>query len=336
MRQGAAILFSLSLFGCATAFRSPSSTVTIESTPPGADAAIGPRKLGATPTRVSVQRNATTQVTLTKSGHEDHHGVIKKQMNVGWITFDTLTCIIPITLCIPVLVDAISGAWYDIDEHYVAELKPGTPLGTIAAITRPRGTPPSGPAPASPPTSAPTPAPTPAMSESERKAVARAAYLEGIDLQEAGNCAEALPRFEAAQKLFSAPTHLLHIGQCQNANGKLVEAAETYETLVRVPLTKESPEVFHLAQSDGRKELARLKPRIPTLRVQITPAPSALSNLVVQWNGNPIPAAVLGIARPVNPGRYRVTVSASGYKEASETVDVGEGSAKVLELTLSR
>jgi len=163
-----------------------------------------------------------------------------------------------------------------------------------------------------------------------------AAYLEGIKLQEAGNCAEALPRLEAAQKLFSAPTHLLHIGQCQNANGKLVEAAETYETLVRVPLTKDSPEVFHQSQDEGRKELARIKPRIPTLRVQITPAPSSLSSLVVKLNGNAVPTAVLGIARPVNPGKYKVTVWAAGYKEAVETVDVGEGSSKAIELKLSK
>ena len=321
MRHGAVILLSLSLFGCAAAVRGTKGTVTIESDPPGAEATKGPRKLGVTPTRVDVERSGITQVTLSKSGYEDHHGTV---------TLDILTCVIPVAACIPVIVDAITGAWYDVDDKYIAALKPGTPLGTVAAVTTPTGEIPIGPATTTPATSAPE------MSESERKAAARAAYLEGIKLQEAGNCAEALPRLEAAQKLFSAPTHLLHIGQCQNANGKLVEAAETYETLVRVPLTKDSPEVFHQSQDEGRKELARIKPRIPTLRVQITPAPSSLSSLVVKLNGNAVPTAVLGIARPVNPGKYKVTVWAAGYKEAVETVDVGEGSSKAIELKLSK
>jgi len=330
MRHGAVILLSLSLFGCAAAVRGTKGTVTIESDPPGAEATKGPRKLGVTPTRVDVERSGITQVTLSKSGYEDHHGTVKKRMNPAWLTLDILTCVIPVAACIPVIVDAITGAWYDVDDKYIAALKPGTPLGTVAAVTTPTGEIPIGPATTTPATSAPE------MSESERKAAARAAYLEGIKLQEAGNCAEALPRLEAAQKLFSAPTHLLHIGQCQNANGKLVEAAETYETLVRVPLTKDSPEVFHQSQDEGRKELARIKPRIPTLRVQITPAPSPLSSLVVKLNGNAVPTAVLGIARPVNPGKYKVTVWAAGYKEAVETVDVGEGSSKAIELKLSK
>ena len=69
------------------------------------------------------------------------------------------------------------------------------------------------------------------MSEGEKKAAARAAYTEGVDLQEKGKPAEALSRFEAAQKLYDAPTHLVRIAECQALTGKWVEASETYETL---------------------------------------------------------------------------------------------------------
>src|SRR5882672_5566746 len=57
-----------------------------------------------------------------------------------------------------------------------------------------------------------TPAdPSPQMSESERKASARALYAEGVQLQERADCQHALPRFESAERLYDAPTHLLHI-----------------------------------------------------------------------------------------------------------------------------
>jgi hypothetical protein len=331
MRHGAVIVLSFSLFGCAAAFRGTKDNVTIESTPPGAEAKKGPRMLGITPARVEVERSGVTQVTLTKSGYEDHNGVVKKQMNAAWLTLDVLTCVIPVALCIPIIVDALTGAWYDVDARYVATMKPGTTLGTIAAAASTNGSVPIPPSSTTPPAGPPVD-----MSESERKATARAAYLEGVKLQDSGNCAEALPRFEAAQKFYSAPTHLLHIAQCQSAGGKLVEASETYETLVRTPLTKDSPDAFRQAQDEGKKELTQIKPRIPTLRVQLTPAPSSLSSLIVKLNGNAMPNEVIGIAHPINPGRYKLTVWAAGYKEASETVEVGEGSPKAVDLKLSK
>jgi PEGA domain len=332
MRHGAVIILSFSLFGCAAAFRGTKDTVAIESTPPGAEAKQGPRNLGLTPAQMQVERSGVTQLTLTKSGYEDHIGIVKKRINPGWVTVDILTCVIPVALCIPVIVDAVTGAWYDVERHYQATMKPGSTAATLAAAASTGSSIPIGPA-----TSTHAPAGPPVdMSESERKATARAAFLEGVKLHDAGNCVEALPRFEVAQKFYPAPTHLLHIGQCQAATGKLVEAAETYETLSRASLAKDAPEVFRQAQDEGKKELAQIKPRIPTLRIQVTPTPSSLSSLVVKLNGNPMPTELLGIARPVNPGRYKVTVWAAGYIEAGETIDVGEGAPRALEMKLAK
>ena len=39
---------------------------------------------------------------------------MNKGINPAWVTIDVLTCIIPVCLCIPILIDAISGAWYDV------------------------------------------------------------------------------------------------------------------------------------------------------------------------------------------------------------------------------
>jgi hypothetical protein len=327
---GVLFLGSISLAGCAAVFRPSKDTILVDSTPAGADAKNADRAIGHTPTEVQVERKRSTEITLTKPGYEVTTIVPKRHINVAWISLDVLTCVFPVALCIPLLVDALTGAWYDVD-NYHATMKPGgapgsAPSGTAVASTTP------GPAPT---TVTATPSgPPPDMSESERKATARAAYLEGVKLQEAGSCPEALSRFEAAQKFYSAPTHLLHLGQCQAATGKLVEASESYESLVRTPLTKDSPEAFRQAQEEGKKDLASIRPRIPTLRVQTIPAANTLSSLVVKLNGNAIPNEVLGIARPINPGKYKITVWAAGYREASSEAEVGEGSAKNVELKL--
>lgn len=173
------------------------------------------------------------------------------------------------------------------------------------------------------------------MSDTERKSAARAAYAEGVRLQDEGNAAEALGRFEAAQKFFDAPTHLLHIAECQAAIGRLVEATETYELLNRRQLPPGSPEAFVLAQQQGQAELPPLRARVPTLRITVKPEVGKLQGLQVTVNGVAMPVELVGIARPLNPGVYRFTAQAQGYATAAAVdVPLAEKERKDFELTL--
>jgi hypothetical protein len=178
--------------------------------------------------------------------------------------------------------------------------------------------------------------PPPGLSESERKATARAAYQEGLPLQEGGKCPEALPKFEVAQKFFPAPTHMLHLAQCEAATGKLVEASENYETLARTAVTKETPDAFKHAVDEAKKEGPPLRSRVPTLRITLAPAPNTIPNLQVKLNGATFPIEVLGIARPVNPGHYKVVVTGTGYRESSQEIEVGESVSKSMDLKLTK
>jgi hypothetical protein len=173
------------------------------------------------------------------------------------------------------------------------------------------------------------------MSEAERKAAARSAYAEGVQLQGAHDCAHALPRFEAAQRLFDAPTHVLRIAQCQAETGMLVEAQESYSTLSHLTLAPQAPEAFREAKEKGRTELARVSARVPTLRVITNPAGATLKNVVVQVNGTQMPAELLGVARPLNPGRYQVKVTASPNLSGAAETALKEGQALSLEVRLS-
>lgn len=173
------------------------------------------------------------------------------------------------------------------------------------------------------------------MSESERKSAARAAYQEGVTLQDQGKAAEALARFEAAQKLFDAPTHLLRIAECQVLVGKLVEASETYETLIRKNLGTNPPDAFVQAQQQGQGELTPLRQRIPTLRVTVRPDASQMQGLQVTANGTQMPNEILGIARPVNPGIYRFNAAANGWQAtAPQDVNVVEREQKNVEIVM--
>ncbi len=175
------------------------------------------------------------------------------------------------------------------------------------------------------------------MSDTEKKAAARAAYQEGVKLQDDGKFADALARFESAEKLFDAPTHLLHIAECQALTGRLVEASETYETLTHKTLPAGSPDAFTQAQQQGQAELPALRARIPSLRVTVKPGPQQVQNLQVNVNGVNMPNELLGIARPLNPGTYRFSAQAVGWSTAAPIdVPLGEKEQKSVELTLQQ
>jgi hypothetical protein len=319
--------------------------VRFESDPPGADANVK-GTAGPTPLEAPVPRSGLTEVRVKLAGFEEHRGTVRKRINAFWLTADLATCIVPVMLCIPLFVDAISGAWIDVEKRYLAHLIPlgvgvagGSPSasqqdpeGTIYVVG-PNGAQ-RGPTPKPVTTLLPE---TNTMSESEKKASARASYQDGIELQAQNNYPEALAHFQAAQKNYDAPTHLLHIAQCLAATGKLVEAQESYAELTHKELQGNAPEPFRDAVVTGRRELADLRPRIPTLRIEVKPAPSTLRNLVLLLNGERIPNEVIGIARPVNPGVYRLTATAWGIAAAAPvSITLAEKDAGRLDIKLGR
>jgi hypothetical protein len=162
------------------------------------------------------------------------------------------------------------------------------------------------------------------VSDSDR-AAARELATQGLQLQQQGKFADALDRFDRAQALFSAPTHLLHIAECEAALGKLVEAAETYRMLVRTELKPGSPNAFVQAQQEGAAELAQVEPRIPSIRVIIRPRP--VPGEKIYFDGDtqhPMSDALIGMQRPTDPGVHTVTLEAPGYAKADQKITLKE------------
>lgn len=332
--------------GCAAVFRDGKVPVRVESDPPGAGV-TAKEGTGTAPLVLPIPRSGITEMHVTMAGYDEHHALVRKHVNGWWLTADLATCIVPVLLCVPLIVDAISGAWNDVDPKYRARLVPfGTsgvptfgPDGTYYVLQPSMAAPKVQPAlaPSSPPPVAAKASEASTMSDSERKASARAAYQEGIEMQAQKNWPVALARFQFAQRLVDAPTHLLHIAQCMVAAGKLVEAQESYETLTHGGLAAGAPEPFREALETGKRELVDLQPRIPTLRIEVRPLPGTLRNLSLLLNGRPLPPEVIGIARPLNPGTYQITATAWGIAAARPVqVTLGERDARTVEVVLGR
>src|SRR5262249_17222158 len=72
-------------------------------------------------------------------------------------------------------------------------------------------------------------------------------------------------------------------------------------------------------------------------RVTVKPEPQSLQNLQISVNDKQMPTELVGIARPVNPGTYRIAASATGWGTASPLeTEVKEKEVKSVELVLQQ
>lgn len=132
------------LNGCAFMFNGGKQDVSFETNPSDADIKNNGKFVGTGQAVVSIDRSTSQNILVSSEGYDDQHVYLQKKMNAPWLIWDIGTCVFPIALCIPVLVDAISGAWNGYEDHYAVKLTKSTPQNHPSVS-------------ASPPASAPPP-----------------------------------------------------------------------------------------------------------------------------------------------------------------------------------
>jgi hypothetical protein len=161
----AAVLVALvaSQAGCAAVFDGTKQTVRITSDPP-ADIRRSGGSLGTTPRDLEIDRQQASTLTLHRDGYEEAQIRPRQQAQAGWFVWDIVTCVIPVTLCLPVLVDAVTGAWFSYEDEYAVKLVPqqAPPPPPPQAQLPPPGPPMIAPVPVPAPSPYPAPVPAPA------------------------------------------------------------------------------------------------------------------------------------------------------------------------------
>ncbi|WP_437967823.1 tetratricopeptide repeat protein [Sorangium sp. So ce260] len=133
---------------------------------------------------------------------------------------------------------------------------------------------------------------------------ARALAEEGLELYDKGEYAAALDRLGRAEELIQAPTIGLYAARCLERLGRLIEASERYRQVSRTPLDASASDVFRAAVADAEKAYDDLRPRIPKLAVGVRGAPER--EVQISIDGKPMPPALVGVSRPVDPGKHLV------------------------------
>ena len=163
-------------------------------------------------------------------------------------------------------------------------------------------------------------------------AAARALAVDGLKLAQAGNCAEAVPKLERAEKLYHAPVVASRLGECYVSLGRLVEGTEMLRKVLREPQPAEPAPALTKALERAQKVLDAAKPRIAGLTVKV----AAVSDLMVKVDGNPMASALLDTEIPSDPGEHTVEASAPGFLKSATRISVADGERKTVTLTLTR
>lgn len=179
-------------------------------------------------------------------------------------------------------------------------------------------------------------APRPALAQQEPSAAevsaARALFLEGLKLADTGRCADAVEKFERAERLHHALTIAARLGECQVELGKLVQGTETLLRVARERLPANAPHAFVTAQARAQKVLDAALPKVAKLKISLKGVSEA--NAAIVLDGEPVPGAFLDTFRPTDPGAHAIEASAPGFLKESARVTLGDGDSQTVTLTL--
>ena len=162
---------------------------------------------------------------------------------------------------------------------------------------------------------------------------ARQLATDGSTAYQADDYALAYDRFNRAYQLVHVPTLGIWSARSLSKLNRLVEASERYLEVERAPLAADAPPEHAKAQKDATVERAALLPRIPSVRVVL--AGAEVSDVFVSLNDELLPAALIGVKRPVNPGKWRIK-GVRGEQIVEQSIDLAEGATQDVTLTFPK
>jgi hypothetical protein len=158
---------------------------------------------------------------------------------------------------------------------------------------------------------------------------ARELFVQATELRDQGDLRRALEKFEAAHALANNPITTFEVARTYAALGMLVEARDAYASIARLPVQADEAERATLARRDGAKAAEDLRSRVPTLSIKVA------IPLSVTLDDRAVPAAALEAPRAVNPGTHHLVGTGAGGVRAEQTIIVGEGEAREVELAVA-
>lgn len=173
--------------------------------------------------------------------------------------------------------------------------------------------------------SPPTPEAEPSAAD---VATARELFRDAAAFAQEGKWIEALDRYERSMALRPSPLTRYSIAVAQSHVGKLIEASENIRTFFHDATPDLQPYV-----QPAEDLLRAIEPRIARLTIRIPGEPRGAA---VKLDGRDLPSAAIGVDRVVNPGEHRIEATVPGHVPFFSRVELAEGSAKTVVVTLTQ
>lgn len=162
-----------------------------------------------------------------------------------------------------------------------------------------------------------------------QKAAAESLFDEGVKAIKSGRYADACPKLEESERIDPGIGTLLYLGECYERIGRSASAWATFREAASSAQAQSEGERARIAESRAD----RLQPRLSKLTLQVAPETRQLSGLRITRDNAPIDTSLLGVAIPVDPGKYHFVASAEGYESFETDLEVGaNGDAKTLQI----
>lgn len=155
---------------------------------------------------------------------------------------------------------------------------------------------------------------------------ARADFQQGVELEQAGNCAAALPLFRQVGQVRMTPQVRFHIGLCEAQLGRLVAALGGLELALA-----DADTVGQGFRDEVEQNIARLRERIPKL---VLKRGEGAETAAIELDGVPLGDTSIGVEVPVDPGPHSITAVARGFEQFQQTVTLREGATETLQIEL--
>lgn len=164
---------------------------------------------------------------------------------------------------------------------------------------------------------------------------ARDTMLRGDEFYGRGDFEGALKMFRAADAVMAVPTTGLAVAKALRSLGRLLEARDAAERVRTSAVGPKEPDAFGRARDEASRMVVELDRRIPTLRLDLSAAPTG-GGLRIVLDGFMVSRAEAEAPRRMGAGRHTVAVYAEGHEDLAEQVSLAEGDKKTLEIRLTR
>ncbi len=163
----------------------------------------------------------------------------------------------------------------------------------------------------------------------EERANARALADQGVQAFSEGRWQDTVDLFDRAEALIDAPTHLLYSARAHAKLHHYVKARELYLHITREQLAPNAPHAFVNAQASAAQELKDVEPHIGQLTISLHGPDPKLAKVTL--DGSPMHSALIGVARPIDPGMHQVRAEAPGFAAQTKQISIDDaGKASVL------